>query len=186
MRLRRTPGTRPGGLGTGIFVVGFAARRHTSLYYTGSAGKSQGEACKFYGMKEEKQLRGVRSPISPSSVASRKLLAVFLPPPGGRHGEQILRWFHSPISPSSGTGVPPSPPGGRLRSVVHHFQAIPLSHTYKSALFLTTRNCRSSLPPGGGRKTASSLREATDEGETGERHHRTPRTHPSVKVFEDS
>ena len=34
-----------------------------------------------------------------------------------------------------------------------------------------TRAWRSSvsLPPGGGRKTASSLREATDEGETGER-----------------
>ena len=45
--------------------------------------------------------------------------------------------------------APPSPPGGRLRSVVQHFQAIPLSHTYKSALSLTTRNCRSSLPPGG-------------------------------------
>ena len=59
MRLRRTPGTRPGGVGTGIFVVGFAARRHTSLYYTGSGRKSQEEACKFCGMREEKRLHRV-------------------------------------------------------------------------------------------------------------------------------
>ena len=62
--------------------------------------------------------------------------------------------------------APPSPPGGRLRSVVQHFQAIPLSHTYKSALSLTMRDCRSSLPPGG-----EGGAPAPDEGETGERTH---------------
>ncbi len=108
-----------------------------------------------------------RSPVSPSSVASRKLLAVFLPPPGGRLTEERHARVRSPVSPSSVAGAPPSPPGGRLRSVVQHFQAIPLSHTYKSALYLTTRDCRSSLPPGG-----EGVAPATDEGEIGEWNHR--------------
>ena len=78
--------------------------------------------------------------------------------------EGCQEWSRSSILPSSVAGAPPSPPRGRLRSVVQHFQAIPLSHTYKSALSLTTRDCRSSLPPGG-----EGGAPATDEGETGER-----------------
>ena len=70
-----------------------------------------------------------------------------------------MKWFHSPISPSSVAGAPPSPPGGRLPSAVRICSVLLPNLTKKTALSLTTRDCRSSLPLRGGR-----WREATDEG----------------------
>ena len=56
----------------------------------------------------------------PHPALARKLLAVFLPPPGGR-----------------------------LLPAVRIFFVLLLNLTDESALSLTTRDCRSSLPPGG-------------------------------------
>ncbi len=122
----------------------------------------------------------------PSSVASRHL-----PPRRGRllRRDGCMKWFLSPISPSSVAGATPSPPGGRLFPAVQIFYVLLLNHACKSALYLMLTNHRGKPSPGWGR-----WREATDEGETGERTHITP--HPQfsphhkieglIKVLEDS
>ncbi len=60
-----------------------------------------------------------------------------------------MKWFHPPISPSSVAGAPPSPPGGRLLFAVQIFSVLLLNLPDESAMSLTMRDCRSSLPPGG-------------------------------------
>ncbi len=79
-----------------------------------------------------------------------------------------------PQSSNVSTARPPSsvasrhllPRRGRLPSVVRIFSVLLLNPTDKSALSLTTRDCRSSLPPGG-----EGGAPATDEGEIGEWNH---------------
>ena len=62
--------------------------------------------------------------------------------------------------------APPSPPGGRLLPAVRIFSVLLLNLPDESAMSLTMRDCRSSLPPGG-----EGGAPAPDEGETGERTH---------------
>ena len=62
--------------------------------------------------------------------------------------------------------APPSPPGGRLLPAVRIFSVLLLNLPDESAMSLTMRDCRSSLPPGG-----EGGAPAPDEGEIGERTH---------------
>ena len=75
--------------------------------------------------------------------------------------------------------APPSPPGGRLPLAVRICSVLLFNLTKKSALSLTTRDRRRSLPPGG-----EGGAPATDEGETGERTHVTQPSHPAPESSE--
>ena len=94
-----------------------------------------------------------RSGISPTGDAD-----------AGGTGRYAVR---SPVSPSSVAGATPSPPGGRLLSVVRILFGLLLNLTDKSALSLYFAKNRSSLPPGG-----EGGAPAPDEGEIGEWNHR--------------
>ena len=93
-----------------------------------------------------------------------RFLSAILSVVGGA-GRLMIR---SPTSPSSGTGVPPSPPGGKASfgcaDLFCYASQLYRNLTFKSALSLSPRNDRSSLPPGGEGGTP-----VPDEGETGER-----------------
>ena len=83
----------------------------------------------------------------PHPALARKLLAVFLPPPGGR-----------------------------LLPAVRIFFVLLLNLTDESALSLTTRDCRSSLPPGGEGGAKRRMRAKSASGTTS-------CNHPAAAVF---
>ena len=100
----------------------------------------------------------------PHPALARKLLAVFLPPPGGRLGQDFLRECVRRFRPHPSLARHLPHPGEGFFWLCKFCYILLLNPAYKSALYLSNTNCRSSLPPGG-----EGGAPATDEGEIGER-----------------
>ena len=90
----------------------FTLHRFYNLYYTRPGKKSQSAFCISFPARTPRLLWIFPAPRPPGTRTQ------------GGAGRCVVR---SPVSPSSGAGAPPSPPGGRLFSGVRYRSVMPLN-----------------------------------------------------------
>ena len=126
---------------------------------------------------------GGPNPPSPTKIPAQmcgyffflKKSACSFPSPKRRFGQDSLRECARLFRPHPALARHLPHPGEGFFRLCKFCYILLLNPAYKSALYLSNTNCRSSLPPGG-----EGVAPATDEGETGER---TPhRLRPIITV----